>query len=122
MTETMTGAQFRSLREYLGLDQEWLADRLDVGERTVRRWEAGAPSVPAGVREQMLEWETTTEDAVEQHASQLLAQRAPKVSVSLDGTYAADDAWPPRWRRHVMTRVAAVIPGLVIDYTPSADD
>jgi DNA-binding transcriptional regulator YiaG len=34
----MTPADFKTLRESLGLSARWLADRLSVDQRTVRRW------------------------------------------------------------------------------------
>lgn len=42
----MTGEDLRSLRTELGLSQERLAELLDVGRRTVIRWEQGAWPIP----------------------------------------------------------------------------
>lgn len=41
--------EFRTIRQGLGVTGEWLADRLGVADRTVRRWESGSVSVPDGV-------------------------------------------------------------------------
>ena len=45
----MTAAEFRIAREMLGVSGEWLAGRLGVADRQVRRWEAGNSPVPDGV-------------------------------------------------------------------------
>src|SRR5690606_40083818 len=39
--ERMTPAEFRVVREFLGLTPEWLAAHLGVSGRTVRHWEQG---------------------------------------------------------------------------------
>ncbi|ART74478.1 hypothetical protein BTO20_38405 (plasmid) [Mycobacterium dioxanotrophicus] len=38
----MTPADFKTIRESLGLSAQWLADAVGVDQRTVRRWEDGA--------------------------------------------------------------------------------
>lgn len=38
----MTPADFKTIRESLGLSAQWLATAVDVDQRTVRRWEDGA--------------------------------------------------------------------------------
>lgn len=48
--ERMSPAELRLARERLGLTLEWLARRLEVHERTVRKWEAGISPVPDGAR------------------------------------------------------------------------
>jgi len=49
----MTGAEFRCWRERLGLSPAWLADFLNVRERTLGRWEYGHQPIPEGVAESM---------------------------------------------------------------------
>ncbi|MGH3503875.1 MAG: helix-turn-helix domain-containing protein [Nocardioidaceae bacterium] len=50
LPEVQAGAErFRSARQSLGVRQSWLAERLDVTERTVRRWEDGTTPLKAGV-------------------------------------------------------------------------
>src|SRR5690606_819281 len=48
--ERMTPAEFRVVREFLGLTPEWLAAHLGVSGRTVRHWEQGKYAIPDGVR------------------------------------------------------------------------
>lgn len=48
--------EFAAIRWLLGLEVEELASRLDVNERTIRRWEQGGAPVPDGVAVEMQEW------------------------------------------------------------------
>lgn len=45
----MTSAEFKTMRESLGLTIPWVADNAGVKLRTVQYWEAGRMSVPADV-------------------------------------------------------------------------
>lgn len=113
----MTDAEFRMVREYLGLDQDWVADQLGVAERTVRRWEAGTSPVPSGVRAQMTAWEAETARAVGLYVEELLD--APRPGVYVARTDAdAPAAWPARWHRHVVARAARELPRLRVAYAP----
>ncbi|TDW31008.1 helix-turn-helix domain-containing protein [Cryobacterium psychrophilum] len=47
--DTVTAAEFKILRERLGVSGRWLADRVGVQDRQVRRWESGVAPVPADV-------------------------------------------------------------------------
>ena len=60
----MSGAELRCLREWLGLTTRWLADHLDVAERSVHRWESGAYPVPAGVASEVLRLSEITYDVL----------------------------------------------------------
>ncbi len=43
---TMTGKQFKKLRQSTGLSQTQLAKEIDMYVRTISRWETGELSVP----------------------------------------------------------------------------
>ncbi|MGW4528892.1 antitoxin Xre-like helix-turn-helix domain-containing protein [Amycolatopsis sp. NPDC004378] len=45
----VTPADFKTIRESLGLSAQWLATAVDVDQRTVRRWEDGALPLRADV-------------------------------------------------------------------------
>lgn len=45
----MTPADFKTIRESLGLSAQWLATAVHVDQRTVRRWEDGAIPLRADV-------------------------------------------------------------------------
>lgn len=45
----MSGAELKTIREYLGLPASWLATKAEVRERTVNYWESGKTPVPSDV-------------------------------------------------------------------------
>ena len=49
----MTAAELRIIRERLGVTGDWLAARLGVIPRTVRRWEAGTRDTTGALRDQL---------------------------------------------------------------------
>src|SRR5690606_36388832 len=42
----LTAAEFKTLREHLGIPGEWLARRFGVSDRSVRHWDSGEYPVP----------------------------------------------------------------------------
>lgn len=121
--ERMTPAEFRVVREYLGLTGEWLAAHLGVQPRSVRRWEAGTVPIPDGVREEIETLEERTAEVVERSVARLLDVPDPVVvTYRSDDHYAAAEpeagGWPASWHRAVVARVAQEVPGLAIEYRP----
>ncbi|MFJ5099395.1 helix-turn-helix transcriptional regulator [Streptomyces sp. NPDC088557] len=122
----MTDAEFRVVREFLGLTPEWLAEHLNVSNRTIRHWEAGTYAIPDGVR---LEMESLGEHAagvVGGVVAQLLDVPDPGVlTYRTDAEYRAahpEAGLPASWHRAVVARVAQEVPGLAVAYTPKEDD
>jgi len=120
--ERMDPAEFRVIREYLGLTGDWVAGFLRVNPRTVRSWEQGRDRIPDGVRLRIEQMEASTAETVTSTIDALMDAPDPAV-----GTYRSDlhyqawepDAgWPASWHRAVIARVAAEVPGLVITYLP----
>lgn len=120
--ERMTPAEFRVVREYLGLSGPWLARHLQVSERTVRHWEMGRYAIPDGIRLAMEDLEERTAGFVDGLVGELLDLPEPAVL-----TYRSDEEYhrahpevpfPASWHRAVVARVAQEVPGLVIDYVP----
>jgi len=60
----MTPAEFRVIREFLGLSGDWLAAHLGVSPRTVRHWEAGRYKIPDGVRLEIEDLEQRTAEFI----------------------------------------------------------
>ncbi len=118
--ERMTAAEFRVVREYLGLTTRWLADRLGVQERTVQRWEAGASPIPDGVRLAIEQLEADTAQYVDQAVQALLDLPDPGLlTYRSDADYHQhhpEQPWPASWHRATVARVAERVPALVIDY------
>ena len=109
----MTAAEFRCLRELLGLTTAWLAGHLGVAERTVQRWDHGHAPVPPGVAGAV---EALREEAARQ-LDALLAGDAEVVTFRTDAdATAAGFAWPASWHRALCGRAADEVPGLQVSY------
>lgn len=118
--ERMTDAEFRVVREFLGLTGDWLAAHLGVSGRTVRHWEQGKYPIPDGVRLELEDLERRTAEFIDQIIPQLLDMPEPGVI-----TYRSDEEYhaahpevpfPAAWHRAVVARIAQEVPGLAIAY------
>ncbi|MBW1600916.1 DUF1870 family protein [Streptomyces sp. JJ66] len=118
----MTDAEFRVVREYLGLTGSWLARHFGVTERTVRHWEQGKYPIPDGVRLGMEDLERRTGEFVSDCIEQLLDLPEPgTITYRNDAEYRAahpDIEFPASWHRAVVARIAQEVPGLAIAYEP----
>lgn len=115
----MTDAEFRCVREWLGVTGDWLAAHLGVEGRTVRRWEAGTSAIPDGVRAEMEHLEEATGNAVDILVGHLRDVRDPEVEVyRSDAEYrtATGGTWPAAWWRRVAMRAALEVDGVSIRY------
>lgn len=116
----MTGAELKVVREWLGLTTRWLADHLDVAERTVHRWEMGVSPIPEGVRVEVEKLEARTAEIVSAAVDACNDARDPALlTYRTDEDYHAhhpEQPWPASWHRALVARVAHEVPGLVIDY------
>lgn len=113
--ERMTPAEFAAVRDYLGLTQDDLAERLGVrSTKTIRSWAAGTHAIPDGVRVAMEQMEDDAASAVGELVEGLVGSRGDLVLAIPREGYR--DGWPARWWRHVAMRVAVEVPGLSIVY------
>ena len=64
MGTTMTSAEFKCLRESMGLTTKWLASRWDVSEFSVQRWERNR-MLPEKLAEDMTRLKTRFDGEVE---------------------------------------------------------
>lgn len=122
--ERMTEAEFRVVREFLGLTPEWLSAHLGVSARTVRHWEAGRYTIPDGVRMELEDLEVRTAEFIGGVVPQLMDLPDPGVI-----TYRSDEEYreahpetpfPASWHRAVVARLALEVPGLSIAYADRA--
>ena len=123
--ERMTPAEFKVVREYLGLTGDWLADHLGVSGRTVRHWAPGKYAIPDGVRLEIEDLEARTGQYVSGVIEKLVDIPDPGII-----TYRDDDEYhaahpeipfPASWHRAVCARIAQEVPGLSIAYADSVD-
>lgn len=123
--ERMTDAEFRVVREYLGLTGDWLAGHLGVSSRTIRHWEQGKYAIPDGVRLEMELLEARTGDYIGSVIEQLMDVPDPVVrAFRSDAEYREADpssSFPASWHRMVLARVALEVPALSIAYAPAEE-
>lgn len=121
--ERITDAEFRTIREFLGLTGEWLAAHLGVSARTVRHWEQGKYPVPDGVRLAIEDLEARTGQFIGGCVEALMDLPDPGVIVYRnDAEYHAahpEIEFPASWHRAVVARVALDVPALRIAYSPT---
>ncbi|MFL0393600.1 helix-turn-helix domain-containing protein [Streptomyces albus] len=123
--ERMTAAEFKVVREFLGLTGDWLAGHLGVSPRTVRHWEQGKYAIPDGVRLEIEKLERQTGEFVSGIVEKLMDLPDPGVI-----TYRNDDEYhaahpeipfPAAWHRAVVARVAQEVPALSITYADQGE-
>lgn len=123
--ERMTDAEFKVVREFLGLTGEWLAGHLGVASRTVRHWEEGKYPIPDGVRTLIESLEVRTGAFVGQSVVGLMDVPDPAVvTYRTNAEYKAahpDAEFPASWHRAVIARVALEVPGLAIAYVNTTE-
>ena len=130
-----TPADLRVRREALGLSQTWLAERLGVQDRAVRRWEAGdRASIPADVWRLLDDGERRAEailDAIADELPALEGEHGPADAVDVV-VYPTDERlwavhpwfepWPASWHRAVCARVRDLTDAPVrYHYPPEGD-
>lgn len=122
--ERMTDAEFKVIREFLGLTGDWLADYLGFSPRAVRLWEQGKHPIPDEVRIAMESLEARTSSFVGSAVVQLMDLPDPGViTYRTDAEYHAahpEIEFPASWHRAVVARVALEVPGLAIAYAGDA--
>lgn len=118
--ERMTDAEFKVVREFLGLTGDWLADHLSVNPRTVRAWEQGKYPIPDGVRQEMEDLERRTGEFISGVIAKIMDLPDPTVvTYRNDAEYHAahpEIPFPASWHRAVVARIAQEVTGLVIVY------
>lgn len=123
--ERMTAAEFRVVREYLGLTGDWLAGHLNVSSRTVRSWEQGKYAIPDGVRLELEDLEQRTAVFIGGIVEKLLDLPDPGViTYRSDQEYHAahpEIPFPAAWHRAVVARIAQEVPALRIAYQGEAE-
>jgi DNA-binding transcriptional regulator YiaG len=123
--ERMTDAEFKVVREFLGLTSDWLAAHLGVSPRTVRHWEQGKYPIPDGVRLAIEQLEQTTTQYVASAVEVLYDMPDSCVVTYRDDaeyhTAHPESPFPASWHRRVVARVAQEVLGLSIVYGDNAE-
>ena len=79
----MRAAQFRAMREALGLSQRDVADEAGVDRRSVKSWEAGVYPIPSDVAEWLSGEKAVADYAVQNVVKDILSSEFPPATVSL---------------------------------------
>lgn len=127
----LTAAEFKTLREHLGIPGEWLARRFGVSDRSVRHWDSGKYPVPERISRWMVWLAEATEATVAGIAERLeTSPESERLLVTYRndaelyarvaddpyrGLYPDDDV-PSAWHRRMAARVAERVPGLRLVY------
>lgn len=109
----MTSAEFRILRDKLGLTAAWVADQLDVTPRAVRDWDSGATRVPAAAADCLRGFDAATDDFINQVVAAVNADPRPSDLIVYRDTESLTEQWPTvgypaAWHRAAIGRAAAI--------------
>lgn len=111
MDERMSGLEFAAWRHLLGLTFEETAHILNVGLRTVKRWESGTTPIPYGVIGQIA-------DLFSEHSQLTLkfADTEEIIVMSKDkDSYGLDDR-PRSWYVAALARALQIEPDLMAEW------
>lgn len=114
MFKVMSPAEFRVLRESVGMTINGTARTLGVSERAVSYWDRGTRPVPAGVVEDVRRWIREADQLVDRCVESLAGVPGAVLVTFRDNEY--DGEYPASWHRAVAARVAERVPGLRITY------
>jgi DNA-binding transcriptional regulator YiaG len=115
--ERMTDAEFRVVREFLGLTGDWLASHLGVSPRTVRHWEEGKYEIPDGVRLAIEALEETAAQQIGVAVDTLNDATDPAIGIPRTNADCPPGCpWPASWHRAIAARIAQEVVGLSIVY------
>lgn len=124
-TPSMTKAQFRALREALGIEPEHVAALLEVDARNVYRWAKGGNRIPDGVRDELWALHRAA-DAVVDHTvafytgGPITSDELPPLITYGDDEYhihqPSHAPLPARFHRICAWRISSRVPGLSVVY------
>ena len=111
MATDPAGEMIACIRTALGLSRADLGAALDVSHESVRSWETGRRTVPAGIWDDLAELETQADHEVATHLTELAADPdAPAVFRFDTGV----GARPVGWQQVIAARVHRHVPALTI--------
>ncbi|QAY63864.1 transcriptional regulator [Xylanimonas allomyrinae] len=124
--DPMTGAALRCTRERLGLTTRWLADHLDVNERSLHRWEAGVRRVPRGVCAEIERLQTCHDELVQRLDGALSAMSEPRLvtwrtDADVSSAGGPEAGYPASWHRAAVAQVLVHRPGTRVAYRDGED-
>lgn len=112
----LTSAEFKCLRESMGLTTKWLASYWGVAEQSVQRWERSRTPpdrICASLAELKLMFDNDVERLSEQGGEYLLVPR--------NDSFRTDDDKPASWDRMIAQRVSERITVRILFNSDSPD-
>ena len=121
-TATMSGPEFRVSCEWLGLNMEAAADRLEVAHRTVMRWGHGHRELPEGVSAEVRAWLREAQEVVDLYVDCMRLKVEPVMTTFRTDAeaHAIGFTWPASWHRAITARVLLQVPDMAIVYPATA--
>lgn len=115
----MTPAEFRCLRQAIGLSRAQVAELLRVAERTVGRWEEATTPIPDGVAAELWRIVTHTGNVIDEIAGDYnegLIDHVVVYRTDEDLWFArrSHSGWPASWWRVIAGRVAIMTGARVV--------
>lgn len=117
----LTPAEFRCLREQLGLTYKWLSKRWDVGLQTVYRWERNRV-MPPNLAQDMLDLKKNFDSSVENLAKKYTKDTTLEIPAIRDNE---EDTGNERYPQRMVRAIAWAVhekTGCKIDYPDGAWD
>jgi plasmid maintenance system antidote protein VapI len=121
-TAMMTVAELTCTRSFLGFSQTQLARYLQVDLRRLQRMEKGEEAIPSGIVDELDDIYEETANLVNNLVIQYkrkvkkAEEHGDDVILVTQRDAEAMGRYPSSWHRALCARVAAEVPGLVIDY------
>lgn len=117
----MTAAEFRAIREGVGVTLDWMADHLRVNNRTPRAWEQGRAPVPDSAATAARAMYAATLAAADELAAAVRESDEPLLTFRTDADMPRllrfeGTRWPAAWHRGVCLRASHALAGRAIDY------
>lgn len=119
----MSGAEFRCLREHLGVNTKWMTARLEINERTLLRWEFGRNSVREFAVAALVEIARDADELAAQLAADAQRTGDPVRTYRNDEEFHAehpDSPYPASWHRAAAFRAARKV-GAELEYRGMVD-
>ncbi len=123
--EGMLGAEFKSMRERMGLTITTMAALLSVSETTVKAWDKGKYRLPVGAASEVEMLRDYTRRCVDTVVELAAATEAPMILVwhlTEDMPEGVARTLGAQWWRSVAAGAQERVPGIAIGYAAELDD
>jgi transcriptional regulator with XRE-family HTH domain len=104
---TVTPAEFRTIREYMGFTLDEIAAYLGLSPRTVRNWEQGKYPIADGAAAELHDLVAFTHSYIDARSAEATGPLATyRSDAALHRAHPELSRYPSRWHRHVTAAIA----------------